>query len=54
MTSPKTARTVPLTEEAARPAVTEASPYDCAVRVRDFLRAGQEPTAFDRFRSQLL
>src|SRR5690242_15266810 len=33
---------------------TEASPYDCAVRVRDFLRAGQEPTAFDRLRSQLL
>ena len=33
---------------------TEASPYDCAVRVRDFLRTGQEPTAFDRLRSQLL
>ena len=33
---------------------TEASPYDCAVRVRDFLRAGQEPIAFDRLRSQLL
>jgi len=33
---------------------TKASPYDCAVRVRDFLRTGQEPTAFDRLRSQLL
>ena len=33
---------------------TTASPYDCAVRIRDFLRTGQEPTAFDRLRSQLL
>lgn len=40
--------------ETRSPPVTPASPYDCAVRVRDFLRAGQEPTAFDRLRSQLL
>jgi chloramphenicol 3-O phosphotransferase len=33
---------------------TTASPYDCAVRIRDFLRSGQEPSAFDRLRSQLL
>ena len=33
---------------------TQASPCDCAVRVRDFLRTGQEPTAFDRLMSQLL
>ena len=33
---------------------TTASPYDCAVRIRDFLRTGPEPTAFDRLRSQLL
>jgi chloramphenicol 3-O-phosphotransferase len=31
---------------------TAASPYDCAVRIRDFLRTGQVPTAFDRLRSQ--
>ena len=27
---------------------------DCAARIRDFLRTGQEPTAFDRLRSRLL
>jgi len=30
---------------------TTASPYDCAARIRDFLRTGQVPTAFDRLRS---
>ncbi len=33
---------------------TTASPYDCAVRIRDFLGAGQVPTAFDRLRALLL
>jgi chloramphenicol 3-O phosphotransferase len=32
---------------------TAASPYDCAVRIRDLLGAGQAPTAFDRLRSLL-
>lgn len=30
---------------------TAASPHDCAVHIRDFLRTGQVPTAFDRLRS---
>jgi chloramphenicol 3-O phosphotransferase len=30
---------------------TTASPYDCAVRITDFLGTGQAPTAFDRLRS---
>jgi chloramphenicol 3-O phosphotransferase len=33
---------------------TTATPYDCAARIRDFLRTGPEPTAFDRLRSRLL
>jgi chloramphenicol 3-O phosphotransferase len=33
---------------------TTASPYDCAVRITDFLGTGQVPTAFDRLRSLLL
>jgi chloramphenicol 3-O phosphotransferase len=33
---------------------TTASPYDCAVRITDFLGTGQEPIAFDRLRSLLL
>jgi chloramphenicol 3-O phosphotransferase len=33
---------------------TTASPYDCAVRITDFLGSGQVPTAFDRLRSLLL
>jgi chloramphenicol 3-O phosphotransferase len=32
---------------------TTASPYDWAVRITDFLRTGQVPTAFDRLRSLL-
>jgi chloramphenicol 3-O phosphotransferase len=32
---------------------TRASPYDCAVRITDFLGSGQAPTAFDRLRSLL-
>jgi chloramphenicol 3-O phosphotransferase len=33
---------------------TTASPYDCAVRIADFLGTGQVPTAFARLRSLLL
>ena len=33
---------------------TAASPYDCAVRVRDFLGTRQVPTAFDRLRALLI
>jgi chloramphenicol 3-O phosphotransferase len=33
---------------------TTASPYDCAVRITDFLGSGQAPTAFARLRSLLL
>jgi chloramphenicol 3-O phosphotransferase len=33
---------------------TTASPYDCAVRIADFLGTGQLPTALDRLRSLLL
>ena len=32
---------------------TTASPYDCAVRIRDFLASGQLPTAFDQLRELL-
>ena len=32
---------------------TEASPYDCAVQIRDFLGTGQAPAAFTRLRALL-
>ena len=32
---------------------TTASPYDCAVRIRDFLDSGQVPTACDQLRELL-
>jgi chloramphenicol 3-O phosphotransferase len=32
---------------------TTASPYQCAVRIKDFVTSGQAPTAFDRLRSLL-
>jgi chloramphenicol 3-O phosphotransferase len=32
---------------------TTASPYDCAVRIMDFLDSGQVPTAFDQLRTLL-
>ena len=32
---------------------TTASPYECAIRIKDFVTSGQAPTAFDRLRSHL-